>query len=386
MKGAGDIAPDPSVQRIIVRAPNWLGDLVMSTPGFRAIRAAYPAAEIVAVLPVHLRPLLEGSPDFDALWPLEPGRGAAFRRMQRQIRAERFDLGIVIPESVSSALLFRLGGVRRVMGFARDPLRRALLHDEVPAPSNWERRRWVAKEAFVLRLMSAAGAHTENDDLGLPVLDADVARLAETLARHGVDADDLAARRPIVIAPGAAFGPSKCWPVASYAGLVDALGPAGAPILLVGTAEERARTRAVMEGSNRVGVGSVTIPGRVDTPDGGFVVDLAGELDLGALKALLRCASLLVANDAGTRHIAAALGVPSVIFFGPTSTRKTPAHLDRVEVLETAHACRPCYRRTCPIDHRCLTSISVSEAVAAADRARSAGVSASAFRHRATAP
>jgi heptosyltransferase-2 len=101
-------------------------------------------------------------------------------------------------------------------------------------------------------------------------------------------------------------------------------------------------------------------------------IDLTGELDLGMLKALLSRARLVVANDAGARHVATAFGVPSVVFFGPTSVAKTDENLETVEVLETEHSCRPCYRRTCPIDHRCLTSIGVHEAIAAADRALNA--------------
>jgi heptosyltransferase-2 len=96
---------------------------------------------------------------------------------------------------------------------------------------------------------------------------------------------------------------------------------------------------------------------------------LAGTLDLGALKVLVRGARLLVSNDAGARHVAAAFEVPSVVFFGPTSVAKTPDNLERVEVLETDHACRPCYRRRCPIDHRCLRTLSVDQAEQATRRA-----------------
>ena len=96
---------------------------------------------------------------------------------------------------------------------------------------------------------------------------------------------------------------------------------------------------------------------------------LDGTLDVGGLKALLREARALVANDAGARHVAAAFGVPSVIFFGPTSVSKTADNLSKVEVLETEHDCRPCYRRECPIDHRCLRSIGLDEAWQATGRA-----------------
>ena len=84
---------------------------------------------------------------------------------------------------------------------------------------------------------------------------------------------------------------------------------------------------------------------------------------------LMQELNLDVANDAGARHVAAAFGVPSVIFFGPTSVSKTADNLARIEILETEHGCRPCYRRRCPIDHRCLTSIGVEEALAASARA-----------------
>jgi len=83
---------------------------------------------------------------------------------------------------------------------------------------------------------------------------------------------------------------------------------------------------------------------------------------------LLRRARLLVCNDAGARHVAIAFGTPAVVFFGPTSVAKTSENLERVEALETDHACRPCYRRRCPIDHRCLVSIGPGEAMEAVER------------------
>ena len=96
---------------------------------------------------------------------------------------------------------------------------------------------------------------------------------------------------------------------------------------------------------------------RVCSAMGQPATDLAGALDLGGLKALLRRASALVCNDAGARHIAVAFDVPCVVLMGPTSLEKTNANLAGVEVLETDVACRPCYKRECPIDHRCMTRL-----------------------------
>lgn len=347
------VVPGDPPQRILVRCPNWLGDVVMSTPGLRTLREAHPEARIVAQLPTPLVPLLAGHPGLDEVWPLDVPlrRPAALRREARRIAAGRFDLGIVMPESISSALLMRAGRVSYVVGHARDPLRRGLLHQVVPAPPEWGRRRLVSRERFVLGLMAAVGAPGEDARLELGVTAEDERRLAQALRRVGGDPVADRDPAPIVLAPGASYGPSKCWPVDSYAALADTLLRRGERVVLVGSAAERERVEAVAS--------AVRVPGSLA---------LAGVLDLGALKALLRRARLLVCNDAGARHVAVALGTPAVVFFGPTAVAKTAENLALVEGLETEHGCRPCYRRRCPIDHRCLASIDPGEALVAVDR------------------
>jgi heptosyltransferase-2 len=347
-------------RRILVRCPNWLGDVVMSTPGLVGLRRAYPEASLVGLLPAALIPLLEGSGIFDELWPLASRDGGLFgwRRDVARIASARFDLGIVIPESISSALMMRLGRVREVLGFARDPIRRQLLHTEIPAPASWGKRRLVSKERFVLRLLEPLGVEGSPESLCLRVTPAEQARLDAALAAVGVDRATLRLDPPVVIARGAGFGEAKCWPEASYAALADRLAARGLRVVLLGASGEGERLAIV-----RAGMDSEPIV-------------LAGSLDLGAVKALLQEARLLVGNDAGARHVAAAFGIPSVIFFGPTSVSKTADNLSQIEILETEHACRPCYRRRCPIDHRCLTSIGVEEADAASERALERGRSA----------
>jgi len=340
-------------ERILVRCPNWLGDVVMTTPGLRALRQSFPEARIVAQLPEALIPVLEGSGLCDELWPVAP-RGASLSTLARESRRMadmQFDLGIVVPESISSALRMRLGRVRRVVGFARDPIRRALLGEVVPAPASWGRRRLVSRERFGLRLMEAVGAAGDSCRLSLSVTEAEDARLESALRSHGLSLAALESDRLIVLAPGAGFGPAKCWPAESYAALGDRFAKKGGGVVLVGSAADASSLDAVHAAMK-------------STP-----ILLGASLDLGALKALLCRARLLVSNDAGARHVAAAFDVPSVVFFGPTSVAKTPENLDAIEILESDHDCRPCYRRECPIDHRCLRSIGVEAAEAAAGRA-----------------
>lgn len=346
------MTPPPPAERILVRCPNWLGDVVMATPGLRALRRTYPDAWIVGQLPEPLLPLLEGTGYCDELWPVAPRRASfsVLRAEARRLAKVSFDLGILVPESISSVLRMRWGRVGRIIGFARDPLRRLMLDDVVSAPRQWGRRRLVSRERFVLALMDAVGAASDDVKLGLCVTDEERARLDEALIETGLCIADFAEDPPIVMAPGASFGPSKCWPTDSYAELADLFAERGQCVILVGGIGEHSRLEAVRSAMRSKPV----------------VLDAA--LDLGSLKALIRAARLLVANDAGTRHIAAAFGIPSIVFFGPTSVEKTADNLDAIEILETEHACRPCYRRNCPIDHRCLRSIAVAEADSAAFR------------------
>src|SRR3990172_7389894 len=137
-----------SAREILVRGPNWTGDLVMAPPGFRALRAGFPDARITLLVREALRPLLDGSPWFDAVWPLA-SHGSGFASLLREGRAlrrhARFDLGLCLPDSFESALLMRLAGVRLVVGYARGG-RDALLHRAVELPRAGGRRLLLARE------------------------------------------------------------------------------------------------------------------------------------------------------------------------------------------------------------------------------------------------
>jgi len=342
------IAPtlDPArVREILVRGPNWLGDLVMSTPGLRALRGHFPGARITLQLRPEHAPLLRGSPMLDRVLPLQRQRADArtllaetleLRRDSRE-RGARYDLGVCIPDSFSSALRMRLAGVRHIVGYAGGG-RGALLHQRVAAPARPTDggRAMLARESHVLGLMEALGCPARGSELELHVRPEDDAALERVLSSRVIGAGDEAW---VALAPGASFGPSKQWPAEYFAEVGDRLACEGARVLLLGSAGEAALTAAVQGAMKE------------------DAVDLAGALDLAALKALIRRLALLVCNDAGARHIAVAFGVPCLVFFGPTSLAKTNLNLEGVQVLQRHDDCRPCYLRECPIDHRCLRGI-----------------------------
>ncbi len=328
---------------ILVRGPNWTGDLVMSTPGFRSLRAGFPDARITLQLRGGLIPLMAGAPWFDQVIPLSSYAAGAMGLVREAMslrRRGRFDIGLCIPDSFSSALLMRLAGVRQVVGYRRGG-RGLLLHHPVSPAPDWGRDRLVARELFVLGLTESLDCQERGTHLELFTTPEEESRAKEVFERHNLDPEG-----PLVaLAPGASFGPSKRWPTESFAKLGDAAVRTGARVILVGAPDERSLAREIA-GAMRE-----------------RAVNLIGELDLGVAKAVLRRVSVLVCNDAGARHIAVAFAVPCVMFVGPTSLRKTHLNLAGVKVLETAAECRPCYLRTCPIDHRCMTGLTTQAAI-----------------------
>jgi heptosyltransferase-2 len=331
---------------ILVRGPNWVGDLVMSTPGFRALRSGFPDSHIALQIRPELAPLMNGAPWFDEILPLQSYHRGSLQLVREgmELQARSFDLGLCLPDSISSALLMRLAGVRDIVGY-RGGGRGILLSRGVRAPKEWGRGRMVARERFVLKLVQSLGCSDRGTRVELYTAAWEVDRVEQLLTQHGLGPGD----SYVILAPGASYGPSKLWPTESFSGVGDALSARGVRVVLMGSPSERDLCVRVEQG--------------MKAP----AVNLAGSLDLGSAKALMRRATLLVCNDAGARHIAVAFRVPCVVLMGPTSLKKTNLNLEGVRVLETDVDCRPCYLRDCPLDHRCMTAIEPAQVIAAVE-------------------
>jgi heptosyltransferase-2 len=323
-----------------------VGDAVMATPALRALREAQPAAEIILEGRPALEGLLDGIRSFDEFLPDAGGGARAALARARALRARRFDWAVLLAESPRAALAPFFARIPRRAGYARDPLRSALLTDAVDPTRNNGQRVPVPMIERYLRITRRLGCPDRGTELELHVDRAVAERVAEDLARLGVGARE----RLLVVTPGASFGTSKLWPpehfasacdgIASRLDLLPVVAPAPNEIPIARAIAARASQRAI------------------------FLVDPPATL--AKLKALIARSELVLANDTGPRQIAVALGRPAVVVMGPTDPVHTAHQLERQRVLREPVPCSPCHHKRCPIDHRCMTRLRPERVVRAA--------------------
>ncbi len=342
------------MNRILVRLPNWVGDVIMATPMLRALRAYLPEAQIDLVGKAGLEPLVAGLPYYDAFLPFERGwRGG--RRLVRALRPRGYDVALVLPHSFGAAWPMALARVPRRIGYTKYPARRWLLTDPLPVAYD-TRGRFVPTPMHELYLgfVRALGGPAQADVWPkLPLTEETVARVRALREAHG-----LLDRPYVVVNPGAHFGASKLWTADGFAGVADALArEAGAAVVLVGGPGEGAIGRAVMTAMREP------------------AVDLCTEsIGLAALYGLIAECALLVSLDSGPRHMAVAARKPVVVVMGPTDPRFTNCCLDRTEVVRLGDLyCIGCHYKVCPTEHECMRLLPPARVLDAARRLLRAG-------------
>jgi lipopolysaccharide heptosyltransferase II len=341
-------------EKIAVVLPNHLGDVVMATPALRALRRSRPEAEIQAVIRTPLLGVLRGSPNVDRFLAhdiyKQRGKLGQLRERARVARALRgTDTVLVLPNSFASAVLAFLTRAPMRVGYARRG-RSLLLTHAVPAPRENGRFTPLAMERYYLELVRQMGGPDLGTQLELS-LEPDAERDCD--ARFA--AAGISGARPLVcLAPGAGFGPSKLWPLEYVAELAASLRADGADVALVH------------------GPGEGALADQIAAKAGVPIAMLGGDsMSLSLLKSVLARAQLLVCNDAGARHIAAAFEVPTIVLMGPTAVGYTNLNLKRTKLMREPVECSPCQLKVCPIDHRCMTRLLPARVLAEARAALS---------------
>ncbi|MCX8044323.1 MAG: lipopolysaccharide heptosyltransferase II [Desulfobacterota bacterium] len=336
-------------RRILLRLPNWVGDLVMCTPALRSIRHRYPSAHISAIVKPSLTSIIKNSPFIDQIIEYEPkGRDQGIYRYIRFImtlRKQHFDIGIAFTSSFSSAQLLFLAGIPIRVGYDRNLRGWMLTHRKMPL-RNHGRIVPMNKVDLDLGLCELLGCTDLNPRPELYPGPQAIDEADRLLQRHGIKPHDIF----IVIIPGATYGPSKCWKREYFAQVADALiDEYDAKIIFAAGPGELPIVQDIIRFMNHrpIGIDDTVLP-------------------LDTLMALVQRCTIMITNDTGPRHFAVAFDKPVVVIMGSTDPRHTDCNLEKSVVLQEQVPCGPCHLRRCPIDHRCMALITPDRVLAAA--------------------
>ncbi len=339
-------------ERILIVLPNWVGDLVLATPALRAMRERFASTHIAFLVKPHLADLLSGGDWMDdtILWrsgkgQSRPRRRKGFLGSAAELRERQFDWAVLLTNSFRSALLARLAAIPRRIGYDRDG-RGLLLTDRLlPEKSNGKFVP-VPMIRYYNAIARYVGCRDCPNQIELFTSPEDEAAASEAIAAAGVGPD-----RPIVVLnPAASFGPAKCWLPDRFAEVADQLVIEHNAAVFISCGPKETGVARMVANAMRQPVVVLDHP----------------VMKLGPSKALIRRASLLITNDTGPRHFANAFGTPVVTIFGPTDPQWTATESPRERSLMVKVFCGPCMKRTCPLDHRCMTRISSEQVLAPA--------------------
>jgi heptosyltransferase-2 len=338
-------------QRILVIQPSWVGDAVMATPTLRALREQYPSAHISYLMKRYVKPIYTGMPWADRLITYRTGKTAkrAGRagpfRLAARLRRGQFDLAVLLPNSFRTAALAKLARIPRIVGYDRDG-RGFLLTDRlIPYRENGRFVPTPIVKSY-LGIAQYLGSQSRDVRMQLFVTPAERDEADDVFARVGLPRSlerPFATGQPplVMLNPGAQYGAAKCWLPEYFAILSDRLVDEwNATVLVSASPRERPIVEAILRHARRP------------------VIDLsAAGTSLGALKEIVRRCDLMITNDTGPRHVAAAMDVPVITLFGPTHPDWTQIYFHRERQVAVKVFCGPCQKKACPLDHRCMTRL-----------------------------
>ena len=343
-----------SEPRILIVRTDRIGDVILSTPVIRALRAAHPQAYLgMMVRPEH-RDLVEGNPDLNAVILYDkrgPEKGLlGSLRFAYRLREHRFDTALILHSTNRVILAAWLAGIRRRAGYARRMS--WLLTHRLPYVKREGEKHELEYNLDLLRLIgvdpSTGSGRAGFPELFVPIRPGWENRVEEFLRWKGAGAGQML----VVLHPGASC-PSKRWPAERFAQVGDHLAARGASVAVLAGAGEEEHGRAVLRHMRQP------------------AIEMLGAFTLGEAASLLKRARLLVSNDSGPVHLACAVGTPVVSIFGRWGGGLSPVRWGPMgKNSVTLHhdiGCRPCLAHNCTIGFKCLEAVTVEEVVAAAD-------------------
>ncbi|OIR03829.1 ADP-heptose--LPS heptosyltransferase 2 [mine drainage metagenome] len=328
--------------KILIVAPSWIGDSILAQPLFMRLHEKYPDLLLDVLAPAWTRQLYGRMNEVRRVIdnPFAHGELKLLERWRlgRRLAAEAYDQAIVLPNSWKSALVPFFAGVPVRTGFLGEArwglVNRVQRVDQTATPQ------------LAQRYLQLAG---HSGELPQPHLSSTPAQ--QQAARAALDLP--AAIAPMVFCPGAEFGPAKRWPAHHFAALARQL---GGPVWLIGSDKDQ------------------TLGDEIETLSGGAAKNLCGRTTLEQAIDLIAAARLVVANDSGLMHVAAALDRPLLALYGSSSPAYTPPLSPRARIVSLNLACSPCFQRVCPLGHfKCLVELTPERVLAHLDES---GISA----------
>ena len=338
-------------KRVVVFLPNWVGDAVMATPALRALREQFRGSHIAYLGRPAAVETLDGLPLADGVITIPPASGVW--RLAGRLRKGDFDLAVLLPNSFRSALVARLGAVKRLAGFARDGRGWLLSVKLNPPRDDAGRLAPISAVDYYIALARRLGARCTSRRMTLAVTEPFARRAGELLEAAGLSDG----RCLVMLNPGASYGVSKVWKPARFAALADQLiERRGVGVIINAAPAERAVAR--------------TVASAMRQKAGLNLADCDNSIAL--VKAIVARCSLMVTNDTCARHIAAALGLAVVTLFGSTDPRWSAIDYELERIIRVDVPCSPCQRKMCnqppgPAYHQCMEAITVEMVLPAAE-------------------
>lgn len=337
------------INNILIRAVNWLGDAVMTTPAIGAVRESFPGARITLLANPLVAQLFTPHDWVDEVMVYDrKGRhkGLVGRlAMAAELRGRGFDLAILLQNAFDAALIARLARIPRRMGYRTDG-RGFLLTHGAPVAAEANRLHHVD---YYQAMLASFGITASTKKLHLTVTLEEELATASTLAEAGIGGDAFL----LGINPGATYGSAKRWYPERFARVADELA-------------RRWGARVVITGST----GEAGIAGEIEGAMGEKCLNLAGRTSVRELMALIKRCDFFITNDSGPMHLAAAFDVPLVAVFGSTDHTTTSPYAPNAVVFRHDVDCAPCLKRECPTDHRCMELVTADDVIAAAGELR----------------
>ena len=338
--------------KILVVAPSWIGDTVLAQPLLALLHDRHKPLAIDVLAPAWTFPVVQRMPEVRSTIasPFEHGefQFGERRDLGRELRSEEYDQAIVLPNTLKSAFVPVFARIPRRTGY-RGEMRWGALND----------LRVLDEEALPQMAQRYAALGLDPGDalpspLPRPHLRVDDAERAATLATLGLDGSP----RAVALCPGAEYGPAKRWPPSYFAEVARTLSARGDAVWLVGSAKDADIAQDIVRLS------------------GGACVNLCGKTTLDQAIALLASARLVISNDSGLMHVAAAVETPLVAIYGSSTPAFTPPMSARATIAKLDIPCSPCFERTCPLGHfNCMMQLKPEQvlelASTDADRRRS---------------